>query len=441
MGHFTHNCKLTGVPIKDNAVLIVMRPNPSYKYEMVDFNKYGKSSMISNDNTRLKYLPIWFPIHGKYNDYGGLENIIEDDNTKIIEQYYGLTISQIVDVITSGRKDDGYDRNLDIIKKPKVYPKGMKKNEDHFKFYQRIMKDPAPNGGRYPQSPNNDHQVYRDGKYVSVSKDVHDSDFKLMHEHYARYNKWKETNPDTTDDYENPQYDKRYKDLLSYSAMWVHGDVYKRLTDIKNPDDYDKLDLGTPELLNYLGFREIEKSSDERYNRVFEKDGLKVNSDGTWVNLANESIYTLKQFKKYCSGKGIDIDIDELDKLNQVGQMYRLLLPSYEIKEDGYFKNRNHRSIEYYFLEGQFSNYGNVNPFTPLYIQAAKEGKLEDNLIRFWKFNKYMYSMGAYYDIVGTGPQDGEFKSVRDVLQIALDVTNEYITDYYDEEDDEDYEW
>lgn len=436
MGYFTHNCKLTGVPIKDNAVLIVMKPNISYEYERDELMKYGKSCMISNSSTRFKYLPIWFPIHGKYDDYGRLEDIIEDDNTKIISEYYGLSIEKIIKIITCGRKADGFDDSLDVIKKPKVLPTGMKKGETYFHFYQRIMKDPMPNGGRYPQCPNNDYQVYRDGKYVSVSKEVYDADFKEIHDHNVRYNKWKETNPDTTNDYGNPQYEERYKDLLSYSAMWVHGDVYKRLTDIPNNDDYDKLDLGTPELLEYLGFKEIGRSDDNRHNRVFEKDGLIVNSDSNWINVHKESIYTLKQFKQYCNKMGVDIHIDELDKLGKIGQTYKLLIPSYKTNSDHYFKNDKDKLIDYYFLGGEFSNYGKLNIFTPLYIQAAKEGKLEDNLIRFWQFNKYMYAMGAYYEIVGTGPQDGEFKDVRDVLQISLDVTNEYIK-YYEDEDGE----
>jgi hypothetical protein len=443
MGHFTHNCKLSGVPIKDNAVLIVMKPNPSFKYIDNELKKYGKSSMISNDGPRMKFLPVWFPIRGKYDDYGRLENIVEDDNTKIISEYYELDIKSIVDTITSGRKDDGFDGSLDIIKKPKVLPNGMKKGETHFDFYQRIMKDPMPNGGRYPQSPNNDYRVYRDGKYVSVSKEVYDADFKEIHDHYARYNKWKETNPDTTDDYGNPQYEERYKDLLSYSAMWVHGDVYQRLTDIENTDDYDKLDLGTPELLEYLGFKEIGRdTNNDRYNRVFEKDGLKVNSDGNWINLANESIYTLKQFKKYCNKMGVDIHIDELDKLGKIGQTYKLLLNSYNPDTNRYGRIRSESDMEYFFLGGPYSNYGDINPFTPLYIQAAKEGKLEDNLVRFWKFDKYLFSMGGYYEVVGTAPQDGEFKDVRTVLQIALNVVDEYIHEYYDEDgEDEDYEW
>jgi hypothetical protein len=434
MGHFTHNCKLTGVPIKNNAVLIVMRPNPMFKHGLGDIIKYGQSSLTSNDGTRLKFLPVWFPIYGKYDEYGGLEDIVKDDNTQILEKYYDLTIEQIIGVITSGRKDDGYDNSFDAIKKPKVYPTGMKKGEKHFNFYQRIMKDSAPFDGRYPQSPNNQHQIYRDGKYVVASKEECDADFKLIHEHYARYNKWKEANPDPNDDYQNPQYKDRYKKLLSYSAMWVNGDVYKRITNIEETDEYNKLDLGTPELLIHLGFNEVHSSGDNRYNIVFEKAGLKINSDGTWINVPDIGIYTLKDFKKYCESKGVYIDINELNALSRVGQIYKLLLKEYINGKEKLVKSDKDRLIDYYFLGGEYSNYGEHNPFTDIYIKEANTGKLYDNLVRMWRFDKYLYAMGGCYDIVGTAPQDGEFKDVRDVLQIALEVTNEYITEYYDDD-------
>lgn len=440
MGHFTHNCKLTGVPIKDKATLIVMKPNVNlYDNSEQHIKKYGKTSYISNDNTRMKFVPVWFPIHGKYNDYGGLENIIEDDNTKILENYYGLSIQELVDVVTCNRKDDGFDGSLDVIKKPKVYPKGMKKTETHFQFYQRIMNDPMPNGGRYPISPNNDYQIYRDGKFISVSKELYDSDYKEIREHYARYNKWVESNPDTSDDYGKPQYNERYKELLSLSGMWIHGEVYKRLTDLKKHDVYDKLDLGTPELLEYFGFVEGKRDNNERYNRVFVKDGLKINSDGTWIEIPGEFIYTLKQLKSYCSRNGVVIDIEEINKLGRIGQTYKLCLKNYK-KRESFLKSREDSSIEYYFLGGLYNGHGKLNPLTDVYIEHAKKGELEENLIRFWNFNGYMYSMGAYYEIVGTGPQDGEFKDVRDVLQTALDITNEYIGKYYDEDDEDDDE-
>jgi hypothetical protein len=99
--------------------------------------KYGKTYMCSNDGPRMKYSPCWFPIKGDYDTYGGLENIIEDDNTKAIEEHYGLTIHQILGVITSGRKDDGFDDSLDcVIDKRKVRnsPVYLKKYRDLIKM-------------------------------------------------------------------------------------------------------------------------------------------------------------------------------------------------------------------------------------------------------------------------------------------------------------------
>jgi hypothetical protein len=53
------------------------------------------------------------------------------------------------------------------------------------------------------------------------------------------------------------EYDADFKDLLSYSAMWVHGDVYNELTNNRTNAYYDKFDVGAPELLNALGFEAV----------------------------------------------------------------------------------------------------------------------------------------------------------------------------------------
>jgi hypothetical protein len=34
-----------------------------------------------------RYSPATLPIFGKYNDYGGIEDIVIDDNTKLIEEH------------------------------------------------------------------------------------------------------------------------------------------------------------------------------------------------------------------------------------------------------------------------------------------------------------------------------------------------------------------
>jgi len=46
------------------------------------------------------YLPATLPIFGEYDDYGGLENIKEDENTKFIEEYFGIDILTFTKIFT-----------------------------------------------------------------------------------------------------------------------------------------------------------------------------------------------------------------------------------------------------------------------------------------------------------------------------------------------------
>lgn len=414
MGHFSHNCKLTGLPITSGkAVLIVMKPQDNlWDNSEQKLRKYGKTYMCSNDGPRLKYIPCWFPIMGEYDTYGRLENIVHDDNTVILEEYYGLTIEELVDIVCSSRKDDGYDGVLNKIK--------VKPNPDY-------------------------------------------------------------------DDYNKPQYDEKYKELVRLSGMWVHGDLYEQLTKEKIVDQWENsLDLGTPQILTALGFKELPKRGRGRYNRNFEKDGLIVKSDGTWLEIPNEHIYRLKDFKKYCKRKGVDIDIEDLDKKDLYEQIFDYVIPTFEIPQkikqltkeelEGYkklFKNirtkiddeenvnvdddeefmefissvlertsldnsyAGSRVYKMFLNTDSFGSSKISNPLTPIYMEKAKEGKLRDNIIRFWRFDQYMFACGKYYEIVGNGPQDGEHRLVHKVLKTAISILENEISEFEEYEDEE----
>ena len=102
-------------------------------------------------------------------------------------------------------------------------------------------------------------------------------------------------------------------------------------------------------------------------------------------------------------------------------------------------KDRPHpmsRTIRYLLLNAD--EYKFYNPMTLNYFNAAKEGKLRDNMVRFWRFNWYMFCTGRYYDIVGTSPQDGEHKGVMKVLEVATKVLGEELKERrkWEEEDE-----
>lgn len=387
MGHFSHNCKLTGIPIT-GGTKVVLFPMllRAYLGENSDkaLKEIGTTYQCSNDTIRMKFSPCWFPIKGEYDDYGGMENIEHDDNTKVLEDYYGLTIEQIVGVITCHRKDDGYSDDLDCIK-----DKGVK---------------------------------YEYGK---------------------------------------PVYQERYKELLPISGMWIHREVYDKLVESPTGDYFDKLDFGIPAFLKSLGFEEdgVDETK-ERYKLKFKKDNFILYSDGTWLD---GHVYTLQELRNLCKKNGVTIDISQHAKKGEVEQLFDYVVP--EVKSLKTFrdfdekemaaaieKEGKEKAVETMkkllredvesthvldLLKRTFLNedrYKITNKMTPVYYEAARQGKLRQNLVEFWRFDHYMWCMGRYYAPVGTGPQDGEHKAVQKVLNVANDIINNLIKDRYAEE-------
>lgn len=69
MGHFSHNCKLSKLPITGGpAVLIPMVMSKKlYDNSEESIRVLGKTYMCSNDGTRLKFIPCMFSIYEKIN--------------------------------------------------------------------------------------------------------------------------------------------------------------------------------------------------------------------------------------------------------------------------------------------------------------------------------------------------------------------------------------
>lgn len=71
------------------------------------------SNLVSNDGACILYEPFCLPIKGCYNDYGGIENIIEDENTKYLENYFGLDIQTIAGSINGDLSEcSNPDKNI-----------------------------------------------------------------------------------------------------------------------------------------------------------------------------------------------------------------------------------------------------------------------------------------------------------------------------------------
>lgn len=73
----------------------------------------------STINDYIPYLPATLPIFGEYDDYGGIENIEENENTKMIEKHFNCTIHDFAyfftrGCISSGDVDEDLSKNKEI---------------------------------------------------------------------------------------------------------------------------------------------------------------------------------------------------------------------------------------------------------------------------------------------------------------------------------------
>ncbi len=59
-----------------------------------------------SENIYTPYMPAVLPIYGVYNDYGSLEDIEEDENTKFIEVHFKCSIEDFVEYFTSCKESE-----------------------------------------------------------------------------------------------------------------------------------------------------------------------------------------------------------------------------------------------------------------------------------------------------------------------------------------------
>ncbi len=421
MGHFSYSCHLSGLPITSGikcAILPILPKSNFYDFGEERLKEFGKSCFISNDGPNVFFNELSFPIFGEYDDYGGIEEIIKDDNTKCLEEYFDLTIEQICQVLCDGRKDE------------------------------------FPQGGQFCAST------------------------KILKKDNARHMM-----------------------LLRASVVWYHAGFYENLSKTPSSRWKDDLDLGVPGLLEELGFKYVKDrkgakdSNEERYNQIFKKDGLEIHSDGNWINIPKEQIYSLNALKTYCKKHGVDIEIDALNKMSLEEQVYhcillkldslssdedrwtterviRLLLGDpmrigrhkktdtdmelyitnmrIKVMEEGkedpiqqtgsikvtlqYLKDLSIKLKEKVTKEKKNSIGKTLAEFYFETIKATGNGFLKTNIADWHRVKSFYYSTGRYLSIIGTSAQDGDREGVKAVLESALTALNQ------DMKEREDYE-
>lgn len=85
MGSWSVSCGISNIAITDGQECVILPLKESNRYVTAGWQA------------------ATLPIFGKYNDYGGMEHIVEDDNTKYIEKYLGISIEEFVEFLVDGK--------------------------------------------------------------------------------------------------------------------------------------------------------------------------------------------------------------------------------------------------------------------------------------------------------------------------------------------------
>ena len=84
--------------------------------------------------------------------------------------------------------------------------------------------------------------------------------------------------------------------MSSMRFMWMDRQVFDFMTSNTASDYNISSFMGSRVFLETMGFRKLEiKSGKDRYTQVWEKDGMKINTDGQWIQIeSGQGIYYLK---------------------------------------------------------------------------------------------------------------------------------------------------
>lgn len=98
MGSFYSTCSVSNMTLTNQRTSILLLA-PGYSTDLS-----GHLNMIvSNDGSQSFFSPFGFPIHGEYDDYGYIVNIQRDKNVQMLEEFFGVSIDDILRNIGDNR--------------------------------------------------------------------------------------------------------------------------------------------------------------------------------------------------------------------------------------------------------------------------------------------------------------------------------------------------
>lgn len=452
MGSFNVACSISDLSINEGDQIFFIPLLPS-QYDMNEKVILEPTSSLIYAN--CLYNPFCLPIEGRYADYGLIDDIIENENTKAIESFFGIPIQEFVNFVARGddiidiedsQKEKILNRLSGMFVLKEVY-EGLAKEkikEESFDDHYVTVEFAKEIGFREVPS---DEQVLFDPHHpILLRKDGFEYDLKvgklgsrLIHQDFKEYYLF------------GP--DKRY--LKEIKQNWEKATQTKLHETF--PIDLNQAHINDQEYqMIQHKFRELtgatmgyasgyEKKYDIYRIKVFKKVWKEITQEELditkYENLCKYDVYYdefQKQIKK--AAKENEEDIKECEDF----------IKQYDGREEFEFENtvnlykkrlerlQNQSELNDYWLERTnfFGFFKEWNYFLPLYRKAILNNQLKEECKMYRGFYWLMYSNNKFFFPAMNGEQFGNDKASKTLLQLSLKIVNDRIEKQGDEEDE-----
>lgn len=472
MGSFNVACSVSNLSISSGTKVAFLPLLPSnyifseYGNEAV-VNPIRKKSMILEPNEYFN--PFCLPIIAQYNDYGSLENIVLDDNTKKIEEFFGITIQEFIDCVCCdrgitdhfGENFKSYGLNKELISNYQV-----KFNEEFliaFGFKKLTEEDVNDHG--------TDRVIYQfeDCPYYvrivdSYTKSASDGNgFELLKENLEVIHK--------NDGYDareqlciifekkagyilnvSKENQRRVKLIQQLSSMFINYEIYEELANDQIENSKLVNNYVSENALKILGFEKInDKSQKTRYQNknkefILEKDSTAISILTSEGEVKEYYIFSSIELADHW----LKITGEELD----ISPLYEIC--SYDVQFDNYKEamTRLHEQLEDESLTEKEKDFiklraslklndfrGNDNLsaddfarfyerwdfFEEFYPDLIRKGKLKEAFKMYKGFYRNMYSCNRTFFPAMNGEQYGNDMASKLLLEKSLEIVNKKI--------------
>lgn len=405
------------------------------------------------------YQSLTLPIEGTYDDYGALENIKENMNTRFIEKFFKIKIKDFINAIERNRFEDIHDKYHPafkdyIIPKLKTILAGykveisekilkimeFKKNKDHYKFkdhkYKVFLIDTTNHFGKkckdFYITDENDLKL-------ESNKDIYSRD--SLEKFIFDYTLITDHNPAVKKDRQ-----KESKVLSNLSGMYVHKEIYDYYSDWEKVPKED-LDSLSGEFLLSLGFKRSKHKTNSKTEIYYD-----CSDNPSYSILAQENkhfylhkdrknidyLYSIKElsqsWKKYT---GQEIDISAYQKITYFEkeiEKKQNLFNEYNKKSSTQDKKFISEHLNWMINELWYEKFRDNPKIIKFYNKELSKKYFFKEMLKFKNFINSLRPINKMMMPRFSGTQEGAYPQEEELIDLSKKIITKLKTKW-DEED------